>query len=298
MRKWVWVLALAAASTQAQVPVTRIAEDAKVVDRVAEASRKDLPNDLLKRILNEDLELLRGKRSDGSYQHATYERMESGRSDDSYSIQPRKDDQLEHFQIRGAWVYRLVVSSPSRRMLVTKNRRVWLDRVELEYIPQGSSTTRTETVKVEQWLDPGQNKPIDFPDVARQATARVYARADAKAGYGNVVVTLIRARVVDHADSPYAEAVAALKAVLRGIDNNDIPSIRAMSQRLHESLGGRAPAVAEPAASTVSVVETAPADPNLYSELLEIEDLLTGTEAERRQGLDRLHQVVRRLRAR
>jgi hypothetical protein len=37
-------------------------------------------------------------------------------------------------------------------------------------------------------------------------------------------------------------------------------------------------------------------DPETLSELQAIEDLLTGTEAERRQGLDRLHQLVRKLR--
>jgi hypothetical protein len=296
MRKFGWILILAAATAQAQVPVQRIGDDAKVVDRVAEASRKDLPSDLLRRIMNEDLDLLRGKRADGSYEHATYERLEAGRHADSFSIQPRKDDQLQHFQIRGAWVYRLVVGSPSRRMLVTKNRRVWVDRAELEYIPQGSSATKTEVVKIETWMEPGAVKPIEFSEVARQATARVYARGDAERGYGNLVLTLIEARVVDHADSPYADAVGAVKAILRGIDNNDIKSIRAMASRLHDTLVGQAPAI-EPATATLDVV-AAPVDASLYSELLEIEDLMTGSEAERRQGLDRLHQLVRRLRSR
>lgn len=294
MRKWVWILVLVAAAAQAQVPVQRIADDAKVIDRVAEASRKDLPADLLKRIMNDDLELLRGKRTDGSYQYATYERLEAGRVDNDFSIQPRKDDQLQHFQIRGAWVYRLVVGSPSRRMLLTRNRRVWIDRVELEYIPQASSATKTEVVKVATWLDPGAVKPIEFPEVARQATARVYARGDSEKGYGNVVLTLIEARVVDHVDSPYAEAVTAGKAILRAIDNNEIPSIRAMAAKLHASLAGEQPAT--PSTATLDVV--AAPDANLYSELQEIEDLMTGNEAERRQGLDRLHQLVRRLRSR
>jgi len=35
---------------------------------------------------------------------------------------------------------------------------------------------------------------------------------------------------------------------------------------------------------------------DLYQDLLSVEDLLTGTEAEKREGLDRLHQLVRRLR--
>jgi hypothetical protein len=34
----------------------------------------------------------------------------------------------------------------------------------------------------------------------------------------------------------------------------------------------------------------------IYTDLQAIEDLLTGTEAEKRQGLDKLHQLVRKLR--
>jgi hypothetical protein len=36
--------------------------------------------------------------------------------------------------------------------------------------------------------------------------------------------------------------------------------------------------------------------PDVYAELQSIEDLMTGSDAEKRQGLDRLHQLLRRLR--
>jgi hypothetical protein len=44
-----------------------------------------------------------------------------------------------------------------------------------------------------------------------------------------------------------------------------------------------------PAPDTASRVET-------QAELQLIEDLLTGNDTERRQGLDRLHQMIRRMR--
>ncbi len=58
-----------------------------------------------------------------------------------------------------------------------------------------------------------------------------------------------------------------------------------------------------PTVSAVSVVapqstqSTEKTDAELYTELQAIEDLLTGTDAEKRQGIDRLHQLVRKLRA-
>src|SRR5687768_1010256 len=116
------------ASALDQSVLQRVALDAAVVDRLAEVSKKDLPADLLKRIVNEDIDLLRGKRNDGSYEFATYERLEESRKSASHSVQPRKNEELERIEIRGSWVYRLIISSPSRRMVMTKNRRVFLDR--------------------------------------------------------------------------------------------------------------------------------------------------------------------------
>ena len=91
------LLALASAALAVEIPVQRVADDAKVVDRVAEAAKRDLPQDLLKRILDDDIEALRGKRADGSYEYATYERLEASRSDQSFSVNPRKTDFPEHF---------------------------------------------------------------------------------------------------------------------------------------------------------------------------------------------------------
>lgn len=308
------VLALAAWTAFAQIPIQRVADDGKVIDRVAEASKKDLPQDLLKRIANEDIELLRGKRADGTYEYATYERLEAERSSEDFSIQP-KDEEAKRIEIRGSFIYRLIVEVPSRRLLLAKNRRLFVDHVEIEYIPVATSSTRSQTVKIEQWLEPGQSRPIDLNDVARQATVKVFAKADKAAGYGNIVLTMVKAKVVDNADSPYADAVSSAKAIIRAVDNYDIPSVRSMAIRMHDGLEQRLPvaaASAPPPAATVEVVAPVVTPPSVassagpeaalgqdvFNELQSIEDLLTGSETDRRQGMDRLHQLVRRLRSR
>lgn len=270
------------------IPVARVADDAKAIDRVAAASKRDLPRDLLRRIVNDDIELLRGHRSDGTYQYAGYERMESGRVSEALSVRAR-DEKLE---IHGSFVYRLLIESPSRRLLVTKNRRVYLDRADIEYIPDRGGAQKLQSVKIDAWIEPSGSRTIDFDDIARQATVRVYARADKDSGYGNVVLSLIQARVFDNPDSPYADAVASAKAILRALDHDDVPSIRAMATRMADDLQ---PSVGPALAGRPA--EAGPhTDSELSNELQAIEDLLTGTEAERRQGLDRLHQLVRKLR--
>lgn len=301
MKRWMGVVALVALAVavdaEAQVNVARVAEDAIVLDRVAEMSRKDLPKDLLKRMVTEDIEILRGIRPDGSYQYATWERLEGGRKTDTFSVQPR-GEKARRIEMSGTWIYRVIIDSPGRRLLVAKNRPVQLDRVDIEYIPAGSTVAKVHSVPIGAPLVPGTNHPIDLPEIARQATVRVTARTEEQTGYGNINISLVQARIVDNANSPYAEAVASEKAVLRALDNVDVPSIRAMAARIRESLGAPStpptPRVVEVVAPRV---EAAPS-PNLHGELEAIEDLLTGTESERREGLDKLHQLVRRMRPR
>jgi hypothetical protein len=279
-----------AATVAADIPVARVIDDAKAVERVAAASKHDMPHDLLKRILNDDIETLRGHRSDGTYAYAGFERFDSGRVSQSFSVQP-KDQTLE---IRGSFVYKLQIEAPSRRMLMmTRNRHVYLDHVEIDYLPVSGVQT-TQKMKLETWLEPGQSKTVDFEAIARQATVRLFAHADEKAGYGNVVLSIVQARVFDNPDSPYADAVASAKAILRALDHDDVSSMRAMATRMANDLA--------PTVSAVSVVapqstqSTQSTDTEMYAELQAIEDLLTGTETERRQGIDRLHQLVRKLR--
>jgi hypothetical protein len=286
----------------AQVPVAKVADDALVVDRVAEASKRDLPADLLKRIVNEDIDLLRGKRADGSYDFAKYERFEAARVEKSFSINPSKE-KMETVETKGAWIYRVIVEVPSRRLLVRKNRPVWIERVDVDAVAEGTTQSRQQSFEVKAWMQPGEVRPIDLPAIAKQATVRVIATAEEKGGYGNIDVALVQARIVDAVDSPYAEAVNQAKAVLRALDNGDIASLRATARRMRAALGGSTPATAtvapRPAASEMTV--TAPATDTatrleMQTELQMIEDLLTGSEAERREGMDRLHQIVRRLR--
>lgn len=300
------VVLLAATALVAQSPTERVAIDAAVIDRVAEASKRDLPTDLLQRIITQDIEWLRVPRPDGTYEYASYERFEAGKTTHDFSIQPKGDDRLQTVEARGAFIYRVILESPSRRLLLVKNRPVYVERVDIEYMPQGSSRSETQVLEVKALLQPGEVRPIDIPVVARQATVRVHARADEKNGYGNIVVSLVQARIVDSPQSPYADAITAAKGIQRALGSKDVPSIRAMAARMRDSLHPgvlSTPARIEPrvAVTPLPATEAKPdtaSELELYTELQVIEDLLTGNEAERRDGMDRLHQLVRRMRPR
>ncbi|HEY4642269.1 MAG TPA: hypothetical protein VII75_13065 [Thermoanaerobaculia bacterium] len=291
--RWVVValIATGAFGQQVPVPVARIADDAKVIDRVAEASKGDLPKDLLRRIINEDIELLRGHRADGTYAYASYERMEATRASESYSIEPSSDERLTKVDIRGEFAYRLTIGLPNRRMVVTKNRPLWIENAEIEYIPQGSSQTKTVNFPIKATMEAGETRNVDIPDIGRQVTAHVYVRAAKDGGYGNIVLTLIQAKVFDNADSPYADAVNSAKAIAKALDHSDVPSMRSMAARMQGDL--HVPATPTTAGTSIDVSAV---QPDVYAELQSIEDLLTGSDAERRAGLDKLHQLLRKLR--
>ncbi len=285
---------------RADVKVEKVRIDAMVVDRVVELSKRSIPTDLLRRLVTEDLEMLRGSRVDGGYDHAYYDRYESQRHSESFSIRPEKDpDQLEEAKVSRSYVFRLIMAVPSRRLLVTKNRRVWIDRVELEYLAQGSSERKKQTFELKKWIEPGESHTVELPVIPVQATARVFARTDPDAGYGNLTLTLIEARIIDDARSPYAAATASTKNLLRLIEAGNAGSIRSGAAELRDLLSNPA---APPAVATVPVAvvreSVNPGTEDLHREVQTIEDLMTGTEAERREALERLHQLERRLRPR
>jgi hypothetical protein len=302
------IFAAVAASPVLRADVTQISQvydDAKAIDRFAEASKRgDLPKDVIERIVEQDIDFLRGKRADGTFQYATYERVESGRIGDNYSVQPSADNEhLSKIDLRGDFVYRLIVEVPSRRMMVTRNRKVWLDHVEVEYIPQNSSAAKSQTVKVGQWLNPGDTKTFELPEVGRQATARVWMRGDKADGYANVSLTLLKARVADNPDSPYSSVVANARALLKALDYGDTASVRNLAGHIRDGVQavGGIPSAEVTVVSRAGDANARPAPAGadtaaIVRELQAIEDLMTGTDTERREGLDRLHQLLRRMR--
>jgi len=96
------ILFAAATTATTSVPAAQIALDARVVDRVAEVSKRDLPHDIIKRMIDADIDLLRGKRSDGSYAYASHDRMEASRNAESFSIEDAKKS--TRLEMRGAWI--------------------------------------------------------------------------------------------------------------------------------------------------------------------------------------------------
>lgn len=290
---------------------TRLADDAKVIRRIAEVSRRDFPEDVVKRIIDDDLQTARGRRADGTFAYAHYERDEASRADDRFGVRAKDEKRPEAITFVAENVYRVIVSVPSRRLLVARNRRVYVDRVDLEYTPFGGST-QTRSFAVDTWLDTGEQKSIDVPEISRRVKATVRARVDRQeAGPATLEIAMLQPRLIDNTDSPYYAAVQTLKSLERAVERREIAQIRTLSNELLARTGGETMMVTAPRSEAPrAIVPTHTAEPSrrseleampqveIYLELQAVEDLLTGSEAERREGLDRLHQLIRKLRNR
>jgi hypothetical protein len=303
---------LLATSALAAVDVESVYEDAKVIRRVAEVSHRDLPKEVLRTLGTRIVDELRGKRDDGTYDYARYEQVEADRETNRFTVRKQKEaDALTSFEMKGNHVYRIVLSAPSRRMLVARNHRVFVDRVEITYVPLGGVETRGN-FPVGEWIEPGNQRPLDLPSIARSATAVVWARTDNADGTGSIDVSLLEAALVDDSASPFAAVVRDAKEIVKSVEKNDASATRRQAASVAAALESRlqpraavatlpcvesAPAViATPAAVGATPVRQGMPAIEIYMELQAIEDLLTGTESERREALDKLHQLIRKIR--
>lgn len=303
-----------------QETAERVHLDARVIQRVAEVSGRDLPSGILTRILDEDIDLLRGRQSDGTYLHAHFEKIPAGQIDQGFTVGEGREGRLDRSQLRAKHVYELRIAVPSRRLLVARNRRVWVDRVDLDYTSVDGQK-KFEEIILGEWIEPGKSRTVPFAEIAADAVVTVYARAENKSA--NMELRLIKADLVDNADSPWFGAVQNAKLLRTAIERNDVSGVQSFATTLASRLARHvepAVRVEEPAEPALAETRLPPvpeppsrpgplrppgAEPSIepppvieiYFDLQRIEDLLTGTETERREGMDRLHQLVRRLRS-
>jgi hypothetical protein len=277
-------------------PSSQVYEDAKVIRRVAEISRRDMPRDLLGTLVEQSLDALRGKSGDLEYRFATWQRVESGKKQESSAITPAPDETLTEIKIKDQLAYRLRIEVPKRRMLFFGNDRVWVDRIEARFTPIGGQP-QAVSVPVNAWFDSGSERVWDLPEVAREAEVSVFARPEAEKS--SIVLTLSRASLVDNPDSPYYEVVRRLKSTDDAVRERDYRRVRNLQDEiialLEGEAGGRGVSPLPTAtAPTPRVTAPVAAGDDIYFELGHIRELLNGNDDDRREALFRLERLIER----
>lgn len=274
--------------------------DAEVIARIAEVARRDLPRDILLRIVEQDIALLRGQIDESRYRYAHFEPIDAGKISEGYSVREEEEGSFDRSELRARNVHSLRIKIPSRRMLVTRNADVYVDRVMLDYEDE-EGIQKNETIEVDRLIESGDSWTVPFPEVAADALITVFARGVGKKA--NMELELTRSELVDDSTSPYFGAVQSAKLLAEAIDRGDESGIQSLASTLAgriESLLGRdaeQELVIDSRADAVSSVALdEPELLEIYLELERIEDLMRGDEADREEGLRRLRDVNSRLR--
>jgi len=281
---------LSASPTPRDVDVALVYEDVRVIRRVASVAGRDLPMDILAQLIDENVERLRGRQDERNYAFATWTHKEGGRTSETTTVKKAKEGLATIVELEARSAYRLEISTPSRRYLAARNRPLQLDSVIVEYTtPAGRRTT--EQFELGREIHPGESTHVDLADFGWNVIARLKATTqEGSMGNGTVELALVAPTLVDEPGSPFAEPTSNMLAMRAAVLNADILEIR----RLCDAITGRLDEMSRQAKSQVRPVGGSagvPAD-RLRSELQAIEDLLTGDERQRREGMDRLHRLL------
>ena len=310
MKRLMTILATLAVSASAfgvdhEEVTGRVYLDARAIERIAGVTHRDLPRAVLQRVVAEDLDLLRGKGKDSTFEFVHFERFASGRVVHGTTIDDGGDDKrLDRKQLRAKHVYQFGIRVPKRKMLVVRNQAVYVEKVDLDYRDE-NGIQKFDEIVIAETIKPGEEKTWELPEIASDLVATVHARAFRKSA--SLELILVQARLVDNSDSPYFGAVQSAKLLDEAIRQGNIAATEThagtLATRIKEIHGTGSAAM-----SPLQTPEKTPVIPasdleienppriEIFLELQRIEDLITGSEPERREGLDRLHQLVRRLR--
>lgn len=306
MNKRLAAIALAALITvplAAQVRNTeRVQKNAWAMQRIAEVatSDRDMPRDLMHAMIEDSLSVLRGEAADGSYRWARYERNEAGRDTDRIALRGQGPQNPDSVEVSADLVYAMRIESPNRRLLVARNRRAYIDRIELDFRELGAFR-RQEVISVGMWLEPGEGREYMLPEIARRATVKIVGWSDPEErGSAIIEVVWLHPELVDDAASPFRNSVATLKQLRSSVEERNREGTAQLASQLASQVGGVIPATAA-APRTDMVVETTasrlPLDRDgLLYELRTIEELMRNRGVSARgTAEERLRELIQRV---
>jgi hypothetical protein len=229
------VLLLTAATSFAQSPDRDIAQvpldartsnldsDLRALGRIATLAKEPADNrQVMLAIVDSELETLREKRDDGTFRWAALQREEASRVEDEKSIERvQTEKELRNVAVSAPNAYRLLVTVPTKRNLISANNRVFVRNVLVDSTGFDGKTTHTE-IPVNAWVNPGDSNGVALPEIGRsvKATAELGVESGDKKAVAQVA--LLQAKLVDTPQSPYFPAVRRLLAIRELVAQHDI----------------------------------------------------------------------------
>jgi len=288
--------------------IETVSYDLRALSRIANLG-KDLSDSrqVMLAILDADIESLRMAREDGTYRWASLQREEASRVKDEKDIERvSTEKELREVTVTAPKAYRVVVTVPTKRNLISANNRVYIRNVLVDSTGFDGKTTHQE-IPVNAWVNPGDSNGIALSEIGRTVKATVELGVESGNKKSVAEVALLQAKLVDDPTSPYFPAVkrllqiremAAAKEIDRGHLKNAVDeALLALPGELDKRTAEMA-AAEEQRKQMVARGAIGPGDatPDVIDAVAEALRLLGGTLEDQAQGRAKLTELVNRLR--
>ena len=292
--------------------VETLARDLHAVGRVvALAEDPDRYRQVLLAIIDSDIDMVRMPREDGSYQWASYQRVEGGRVEDEKTIEHvYTEKELRYVTLTAPHGYRLEVTVPRKRGTFAANNRVYIRNVLVDATGFDGKVTHHE-IPIDRWVNPGDSEGGALPDVTKSVKATVELGVENGSKAAVAQIALIQAKLVDDPNGPHYPAALKLQQIRsliaaremnRGAIKNIIDeALLSIPGELEKRTAEQARVLEErklmvQSGQVKGAIAAGDATPDVMQELENISRLLGGTLQEQTEARTRLDALNARLR--
>ncbi len=292
-----------AQSTPRDEKIDLVAYDLRALSRIAAlADNLNDARQVMVAIVDNDIENLREKRSDGTYRWASLAREEASRVKDQKTIERvQSEKELREVALTAANAYRVEVSVPTKQSLLSKNNRVYIRNVIVDSTGFDGKTVHQE-IPVNAWVNPGDANGIALPEIGK--SVKVVVELGVESGDKRAVadVALLQARLADNPASPYFPAVQRLlkirdvlvqKDINRGFLKSTVDeALLAVPGELEKRAAEQAAAAERRKTSSTGVIAAGDATPEVVVALQEISRLLGGNLEDQSEARKKLQYLI------
>jgi hypothetical protein len=279
-----------------------MAADLRALSRVtALAQDVERNRQVLLAIADDDIKSLREPRDDGTYRWASLQREEASRVKEEKTVDlVQTEAMLRNVTVTASNAYRVDVTVPKKRNLISENNRVYVRNVIVESTGFDGKVIRSE-IPVLAWVNPGDTNSTALPDIGKsvKATAELGVESGNKKAVAEVA--LVQAKLVDDPLSPYFPAVKRLLLIRDALAEDDINRGRVKNSideallALPGELEKRAEEqkrLLEARATAKGTINAGDASPDVVTALAEIGRLLNGTASDQTAARTKLSELL------
>jgi hypothetical protein len=283
-----------------------VATDLRALSRIAQLS-SNLNDDrqVMLAMIDSDIENLRERRDDGTYRWASLQREEASRVKEEKAVERvQTEKELREVTVTATNGYRVEVSVPTKRNLLSANNRVYVRNVLVDSTGFDGKVTHQE-IPVDAWVNPGDANGVALAEIGKsvRATAELGVESGEKKAVATVAV--LQAKLADDPTSPFFPAVkrllqirelSAAKDLNRGQLKNSVDeALLALPGEMERRTAEQAAAAERRKHGAGGAIVTGDATPEVVAALQELSRLTAGTLEDQAAARTKLGDLIRAL---